>query len=176
MLQSIHIPAILGRTLCLPGKGGGLTVVRVYKGRRQLLALEDDGTVALEAHVALGREPVGPKEREGDGKTPEGVYTLCLVKEAGRHGQSLGLSYPGPLDGAAALAQGRIDAATYEAIASAHLRGVRPPWGSPLGGEIYIHGGGIQGDWTQGCIALRDADMARLFPLADRITRVEILP
>lgn len=150
--------------------------MRVYKKQRQLLVLEASGAVVLRAPVALGREPLGPKDREGDGKTPEGVYTLCLVKEKGRHGQSLGLSYPGPRDGEAALAQGRIDAATYEAIVAAHRQGRRPPWGSPLGGEIYLHGGGIGGDWTQGCIALDDADMARLFPLADRITRVEILP
>ncbi len=151
-------------------------VVRIHKGLRELRLLGPDGAVAMKAPVALGWEPLGPKDREGDGKTPEGVYTLCLIKEAGRHGQSLGLSYPGVPDADAALAEGRIDRPTHEAILAAHRQGSRPPWGSPLGGEIYIHGGGIDGDWTQGCIALGEEDMARLFAHRDHIVRVEILP
>ena len=151
-------------------------MARIHKGRRELVLLEDDGTVALKAAIALGWSPLGPKRREGDGKTPEGVYTICLVKEAGRHGQSLGLSYPEAADADAALAVGRIDRATHAAILAAHRQGLRPPWGSSLGGEIFIHAGGTQGDWTQGCIALEKKDMARLFALAGSIARVEILP
>ena len=113
-------------------------VVRIHKGLRELRLLGPDGAVVMKAPIALGWEPLGPKDREGDGKTPEGVYTLCLTKEAGRHGQSLGLSYPGVPDADAALAEGRIDRPTHEAILAAHRR--QPaPWGSPWG-EIYIHG------------------------------------
>ena len=58
---------------------------------------------------------------------------------------------------------GEIDRATFFAVDKAHREGRRPPWGSPLGGEIYIHEGGSQCDWTQGCIALDASDMDRLF-------------
>lgn len=151
-------------------------MVRIHKGKRELLLLADNGSVVMTAGIALGRDPLGPKEREGDGKTPEGLYTVCLVKENGRHGQSLGLSYPEAADAEAALTEGRIDRATHEAILAAHRQGFRPPWGSPLGGEIYIHAGGTREDWTQGCVALEEADMARLFSLAGIGTRVEIFP
>jgi murein L,D-transpeptidase YafK len=150
-------------------------MIRVFKADR-VLCLMDGDTEVFRAPVALGREPVGPKTSEGDGKTPEGLYHICLCKEAGRHGQSLGLDYPGMHDAALALAENRIDPGTYGAILAAHHEGRRPPWGSPLGGEIYLHAGGAQTDWTQGCIALEAADMARLYALRDRVTAVEILP
>ena len=52
----------------------------------------------------------------------------------------------------------------------------RPPWGTSLGGEIYIHGGGNAPDWTAGCIALSDADMAVLFAMASEGDTVRIIP
>lgn len=87
-----------------------------------------------------------------------------------------GLSYPGIRDAQEALLRGEIDRATFLAVDKAHREGRRPPWGSPLGGEIYIHEGGSHCDWTQGCIALDASDMDRLFPLRDRLEAVEILP
>lgn len=151
-------------------------VVRVMKAMRLLTLLDPKGAVVLIATVALGWSPTGPKTREEDGKTPEGSYFICLVKEKGRHGQSLGISYPGPHDADRALLEGRIDIPTHQAICAAHRHRARPPWGSPLGGEIYLHAGGVDTDWTQGCIALEEADMARLFSFRDEITAVEILP
>jgi murein L,D-transpeptidase YafK len=47
--------------------------VLILKSERFLL-LRDGNRVLLQARVALGREPLGPKCREGDGKTPEGLY------------------------------------------------------------------------------------------------------
>lgn len=150
-------------------------IVRVHKKARQLTVLHDDGEL-FTAQVALGPEPFGAKEREGDGKTPEGLYHICLYKEIGRYGQGLGLDYPGPKDAEMAFSQGRINEQTYQSILSAHAEGRRPPWGTALGGEIYLHGGGANIDWTQGCIALNPDDMARLFALRRQIEAVEILP
>ncbi len=150
-------------------------VIRVSKKKR-LLTLWDGEREIAACPIALGRSPTGAKERESDGKTPEGIYHICLVKENGRHGQSLGLDYPSPADADAALKQGRIDTRTHAVIVSAHQEGRRPPWGTPLGGEIYLHAGGVDRDWTQGCIALKEEDMARLFALRKMIERVEIRP
>ena len=55
-------------------------------------------------------------------------------------------------------------------------RGERPPWGSFLGGEIYIHGGGAETDWTAGCIALNDADAQTLYDAVPLGTIIEIDP
>jgi murein L,D-transpeptidase YafK len=149
--------------------------VVVRKGERKLYLLDGDAVV-LCAPVGLGRVPVGAKAREGDGKTPEGVYTVCLVKPDGKYGRSLGLSYPNTADARAALVTKIIDEAAFRAVAVAEAHNRRPPWGTALGGEIYIHEGGAQGDWTQGCIALNASDMDRLYPYHPQITQVEIRP
>ena len=148
---------------------------RVYKARRELCLWEGERLLARYP-VALSPEAAGPKRREGDGRTPEGAYRIVLVKERGKYGKSLGLSYPGPEDARAGLREGRIDRATCEAILQAHREGRRPPWGTPLGGEIYLHAGGAATDWTRGCIALNEPDMDALFALRERIERVVILP
>lgn len=142
----------------------------------RVLKLMRGATPVYTCRAGLGRQPVGPKEAEGDGRTPEGTYFICLVKEAGKYGRSLGLSYPNADDARRALEAGRIDRPTCEAILSAQAEGRRPPWGSPLGGEIYLHEGGGGSDWTQGCIAVDTADMDVLFPLRDRILQVVIRP
>ncbi|HPJ03564.1 MAG TPA: L,D-transpeptidase family protein [Candidatus Limiplasma sp.] len=147
----------------------------INKEKRRLCLLDGDTTL-LCAPVALGRDPLGAKAREGDGKTPEGSYRICLVKADGKYGRSLGLSYPNTEDARAGLASGVIDEATYLAILNAQTQRRRPPWGTALGGEIYIHEGGANSDWTEGCIALNPSDMDALYPLHKYVTDVEILP
>jgi len=147
----------------------------IHKSLRRLKALKD-GRIVLDCPVALGRVPVGAKRSEGDGRTPEGAYAVCLIKEQGKYGRSLGLSYPNAEDAQFAFAEGRIDERTLLNIRLAQAEGRRPPWGSPLGGEIYIHEGGSHSDWTQGCIALESADMDVLFPWKDEVKQVQILP
>ncbi len=147
----------------------------IIEKKQRLLRLMDGASECFRCRVALGREPAGHKQREGDGRTPEGCYTICLVKEQGKYGRSLGLSYPNREDALAALRDSRIDEGTCQAILTRLAAGERPPWGTPLGGEIYIHEGGSHEDWTQGCIALDAADMDKLFPLWQQVESVQIL-
>lgn len=148
----------------------------VIEKSRRLLSLWDGGREILHARIALGREPVGVKSCEGDGKTPEGVYRICTVKENGKYGLSLGLTYPNAADARRAWGEGAIDLATLAAVETAIQERRRPPWGSPLGGEIYLHEGAVDTDWTQGCIALNKADMAALWACRNQIEDVEIRP
>jgi murein L,D-transpeptidase YafK len=147
----------------------------IYKKERRLSLLDDSGREILSCPIGLGSSPLGPKEREGDGRTPEGTYFICLKRETGKYGMALGISYPNEEDAQSAFIQGRIDEKTLAAIISAIREGRRPPWGTALGGEIYLHGGGAS-DWTAGCIALSDADMKNLFPLMGERDQVIILP
>lgn len=149
--------------------------VMIHKAARELLLLSGE-RVVLRARVALGSCPLGAKQCEGDGKTPEGCYRICLTREAGKYGLSLGLNYPNAEDARRALAQGRIDISTCRAIEAAEAEWRRPPWGSPLGGEIYLHEGDTDADWTAGCIALKREDMAALFRYREQVESVEILP
>ena len=149
--------------------------ILIEKAARRLTLFDADGA-ARAFPVALGRDPVGHKRREGDNKTPEGRYFVCTRNAQSKFHLALGLSYPSAADAGAALEEGRIDAATAAAVAAAEAAGKRPPWDTPLGGFIMIHGGGRDGDWTAGCIALDDADMDVLWAACPLGTPVEIRP
>ncbi len=157
------------------GRGEGRMEIEIRKSAREL-TLTQDGREAYRCRVGLGPNAKGPKQKSGDGRTPEGTYRICLVKEPGKYGRSLGLSYPGEHDARAGFLRGDIDRATLEAILLAHAQKRRPPWGTALGGEIYLHEGGSATDWTQGCVALDAADMDVIFPCWPQIERVVLRP
>lgn len=149
--------------------------VLVEKAARTL-TLTDGSREVLKARIGLGKTPVGAKREQGDQRTPEGVYRLCMTKENGKYGLSLGLTYPNAEDARRGYAEGRIDEPTLRAVEAAANEGRRPPWGTALGGEIYLHEGDTDTDWTAGCIALRHEDMAALFAYRQQIEAVEIQP
>src|SRR5215468_367248 len=103
----------------------------VNKSRREMLLLR--GNVILRQYrIALGREPVGHKEQEGDGRTPEGRYTIDRRNPKSKYHLSLHISYPNGDDSDRARA-----------------------YGLDPGGDIMIHGlkPGVDhpaSDWTQG--------------------------
>jgi murein L,D-transpeptidase YafK len=148
----------------------------VIRKSARVLLLYAGGTVVRTYRVGLGRDPVGDKEVEGDGRTPEGEFTITHRNPESRYTLSLELSYPSREDAERGLRAGLITPAQHDAIASAMDAGERPPWDTPLGGEIFIHGGGSTGDWTVGCIALDDDDMRQLYDLVPVGTPVVIEP
>ncbi|MDD2648900.1 MAG: L,D-transpeptidase [Eubacteriales bacterium] len=148
-------------------------MIRIEKANRKLIYIS--GSERREMTCALGCFPEGAKQREGDGKTPEGDYFICM-KKLGKYGCSLAVSYPSSLDAAYGFLRGDIDIEAYRAIVRFLRMGHRPPWGTKLGGEIYIHGGGAESDWTKGCIALSDEDAGWLYERAFEGERVTILP
>jgi L,D-peptidoglycan transpeptidase YkuD (ErfK/YbiS/YcfS/YnhG family) len=136
--------------------------VLIEKQARRLTLLSR-GAVVKTYPIALGGDPVGPKERQGDNKTPEGTYTI-----EGRNGNSayhlsLRISYPNAQDRKRARALG-----------------VAP------GGDIMIHGlknGFAQAgaahtasDWTEGCIAVTNPEMEEIYRIVPNGTVVEIVP
>ena len=145
--------------------------LQIEKAARRLTLYHDENEPAFTCVIALGRCPAGPKEREGDGKTPEGRYFVCL-KKMGKYGPSLGVSYPSEQDALRMNASENLVALIRERAA----KGQRPPWGSFLGGEIYIHGGGANTDWTAGCIALNDPEAQALYDMTPLGTPIDILP
>ena len=126
--------------------------------------------------IGLGRNPEGHKQREGDGRTPEGEYYVCVKNHNSSFYLSLGVSYPNKVDAAAALEDGRIDRTVYNRIVDAIDKGQQPDWYTPLGGEIMIHGHGGSRDWTAGCIAVDNEVMDILFEYCSVGTKITILP
>jgi murein L,D-transpeptidase YafK len=145
----------------------------VSKSKRRL-DLYSDGRVVREYRVGLGKNPADDKERQGDYRTPEGEFYVCVKNAASKFYLSLGLSYPNREDAARGLRDHLITRAEHDRIAGAIDRGARPPWDTALGGEIFIHGGGSASDWTWGCVALDDADVRELFDAVPKGTKVVI--
>lgn len=129
--------------------GPPVTQVVVNKEARRM-HLVSGQTVLKSYDVGLGYQPVGHKQFEGDGKTPEGMYFIDRFNPRSAYHLSVGVSYPNDRDRAYAEA----------------LR--RHP-----GGDIFIHGRGPEGnrlapqrrDWTAGCIAVSDTEIEDIYPM-----------
>ncbi len=136
--------------------------ILVEKGARRL-TLFSAGRKLKVYRVALGFSPVGPKQREGDGRTPEGNYIIDFHKSDSAFHRALHISYPDAADTARAA----------EASAAP-------------GGDIMIHGlpNGFSasgpahrlGDWTAGCIAVTDSEIDEIWASVADGTPMEIRP
>lgn len=136
-----------------------IALIRVEKSARRLLLLDAAGGVLRSYEgIQLGDAPAGHKRFEGDERTPEGRYVIDYGNPKSAYHLSLHISYPNVTDRRFAESQGR----------------------SP-GGQIFIHGqpnwidhGRVPGDWTDGCIALSNAEIEELWALAGDGTPIEI--
>ena len=139
-----------------------ITHVRVLKGQHKLQLLAGD-RVVRDFHVVFGENPRGHKAQEGDERTPEGTYTLDYKKPDSAFHKAIHISYPNARD-----------------VAAAKVRGVSP------GGQVMIHGqkNGLgwlapvsqRFNWTNGCIALTNADMDVVWSMVKVGTPIEIVP
>jgi len=138
-------------------------IVVVIKSESKLL-LRKGGKVIKKYRVALGGNPRGHKRREGDGRTPEGLYVLDYKNPNSEFYKSIHISYPNADDRKAA-----------------RKRGVNP------GGMIMIHGQKNGGDrlpaktiqlfnWTDGCIAVTNSEMDEIWRAVEVNTPIRIKP
>lgn len=135
-------------------------LVRKHERRLYLMAADD---VVRSYRVSLGDNPSGHKLFEGDQRTPEGSYTLDWRNPGSDFYKSIHISYPNEQD-----------------------RNMAESWGLDPGGSIMIHGvpndaGDLafayEGlDWTNGCIAVSNAEMDEIWQLVKDGTPIEILP
>jgi murein L,D-transpeptidase YafK len=143
-------------------KAEAVDKILIEKQARRLTLLAK-GEVVKAYKIALGGDPVGPKERQGDNKTPEGTYTIDGRNGNSGYHLSLHISYPNAQDKKRARALG-----------------VSP------GGDIMIHGikngfaavgaSHIASDWTEGCIAVTNEEMEEIYRFVAIGTVVEITP
>ncbi|AWC25061.1 L,D-transpeptidase catalytic domain [Aminobacter sp. MSH1] len=143
-------------------RADAVDLVRVDKSDR-LMELMSGEKIVRSYAVALGANPVGHKRQEGDERTPEGRYVLDWRNPESAFTKSIHISYPNANDKAAAM-----------------RAGVDP------GGMIMIHGQSKgfgwwswlmqMFDWTNGCIAVTDEDMAEIWQMVENGTPIEINP
>ena len=151
------------------------TSIVIRKGERRL-ELRRDGELIAEYAIALSRHSTGHKTARGDGCTPEGDYVICTRLPESSYHLFMGINYPNAEDARAALEAGRIDEATCRELEEAASTGAKPDWETALGGAIGIHGGGTDGDWTLGCIAVADEAIEDLWVATRMGTPVRIEP
>lgn len=149
------------------------TLVKVYKDKRTL-ELYCDQKLIGRFKIALGKEPFKDKEKQGDNRTPVGTYYICSKSKETRYTYFLGISYPSIKDAQSGLDKGIIDQNAYNRIKKAIDQNHQPPWNTPLGGAIGIHGGGTKDNWTSGSIAVSDEDINILKQYTPLKTPVEI--
>ena len=134
--------------------------VLIDKSDRKLVLYQGEEAI-FETDIALGFSPTGDKQAEGDGRTPEGEYRIDRRNDQSKYYLSLGLNYPTAEQKAEAAAEGR-----------------------DPGGDIFIHGQPnltpgaltLPGDWTNGCIAVSNAAMRRIWRHVAMGTTVEVRP
>ena len=131
------------------------TGISIYISKRQskLTLMQNKQAIGV-WDAKLGRQSAtGDKVQEGDEITPSGSFYVCTRNDKSKYYLALGLSYPNIEDAERGLSTGLITQEQYQAIVDANKAGVTPPWDTPLGGAIEIHGN--QGDrGTAGCIAM----------------------
>lgn len=149
--------------------------IEVFKAKRVLLLFDADKLIKT-YRVGLGTNPVPPKEKKDDRATPEGSYFICSKNPQSKFHLSLAISYPGSADARRGLNAGLISKADYQAIIQASADHKTPPWGTKLGGEVFVHGNGAASDWTWGCIALDNPDIEELYKLVPVNTPITIHP
>ena len=137
--------------------GPEVTRMAIFKGQR-ILKVYHGKRVLKTYNMELGFGALGHKQFEGDGRTPEGRYTIDRRNPNSSFYLSLGISYPNAADRAFARERGK----------------------SP-GGEIFIHGqpniNGKRGpDWTAGCIAVQNSEIRQLYAMVKNGTVVDIFP
>lgn len=138
-------------------------LIVVDKSERVLVLFDEDVPIRR-YRIALGRQPVGAKRYEGDGRTPEGLYRIDGRNPNSRFHLSLHISYPSVSD-----------------TRAARFVGFEP------GQDIMIHGlpNGISEteasrhpahDWTDGCIALTNREIEEVWHLVGDGTPILIRP
>lgn len=147
----------------------------VKKADRKLQVFDGEKLVKTYL-VGLGFSPVGDKEKQGDGKTPEGEFYIFTKNDQSKYYLSLGVSYPSIDDAERGLREKLITENERDQIVEAIKNKKMPLQNTKLGGEIYIHGSGGKTDWTLGCVALENAEMKELFDSIPIGTSVRIEP
>ncbi|MGR8921373.1 MAG: L,D-transpeptidase family protein [Gammaproteobacteria bacterium] len=157
--------------------------VEIHKRERVLVVRNGDEVVRV-FRVAVGRGGGGDKQQTGDNRTPVGTYRVVGQNRSNRFEHFIRLNYPNVKDAFYGLRNAIITRREFDRILAALRAGRLPPQNTALGGAIGIHGIGEETpekvhihanlDWTEGCIALRNAEVHELRPFLGVGTRVVI--
>ena len=164
-LAPIH-PALSAKEIEEINKTKPVTTIEVFKQQRQL-KLKHHDQIIRSYPIRLGFNPIGHKQFEGDGKTPEGTYTIDWRNPQSAYYKSLHISYPNPND--LTYAKQRQKSAGGDVM----IHGTVPtPATAFPASSTYMP----RKDWTLGCIAVTNADMDEIWQLVKNGTQIIIHP
>lgn len=165
----LDAPVALAKEKRLPGHPNAVWVL-VDTEDRTLDIFQGDKLVLRLDRIAIGSKGAAPDRRRGDNKTPIGRYRVSRIDTKSKFHIFIGLDYPSRLQVDRALRNKLITTAMFHRIREAVRDGQTPPQDTPLGGDIGIHGigaGDIRihslGNWTQGCVALTNEQVDKLY-------------
>ena len=149
---------------------------------RTLAVMDGENVVERFDNISIGRGGAAADRVRGDRRTPLGTFRVRWVNPDSPFRLFFGLDYPTPEHARRGVSAGVIEAGDLQRIEKAHAAGLVPPQNTRLGGRIGIHGlGGADPtiheafNWTQGCIALTNAQIDRLAKWLDLGTRVVVI-
>lgn len=152
--------------------------IKVHKKERSILLMDGNKVIQSWRMALCPFNPLGDKEYQGDGGTPEGRFFICeSIKtplQAKYGSRSMRLSYPNAEDARRGLKDKKITYEQYKSIILAVRNGNMPSQKTKLGNSLRIHGGGNASDWTLGCVAMSDVDIAELYDTVPRKVRVDV--
>ncbi|MBT1445766.1 L,D-transpeptidase family protein [Shewanella sp. JM162201] len=156
----VSVSALAQASTIRPGQKVDLVVVDKSASKMEVFFR---GKLIKSYRIAMGDNPQGHKQKEGDQRTPQGRYTLDFKKADSAYYRSIHISYPNEED-----------------VLRARALGIKP------GGAIMIHGQDPKNpmtpeeaqkfNWTNGCIAVTNNEMDELWQLIDPGTPIEIWP
>lgn len=144
-------------------KGIKIDKLVVYKSKREMQAYAQ-GKLVKTYPIALGRNPLGHKQFEGDKKTPEGVYYINDRNLNSTYYKNLGISYPNQEDKTFAQSHGK------SAGGDIKIHGIKNGYGKFVGKRHLLK------DWTDGCIAVTNREMDELFTAVQHNAVIDIRP
>jgi murein L,D-transpeptidase YafK len=164
VLTGIGVCLLYGLSLAHAATHSGVHADRVVVLKKErTLQLLSQGKVVKSYKVALGGDPIGPKTRQGDHRTPEGLYVLDSRNPHSQFYKSIHISYPNEHDRAEARGKG-----------------------VSAGGDVFVHGlpNGYRAigathrlkDWTDGCVAVTDEEIDEIWGIVPDGTPIEIKP
>lgn len=135
----------------------------VIEKKKRTLTLMAGAKILKTYKVALGGQPIGAKDRQGDHKTPEGMYSVDAKNPNSQFYKALHISYPNQTDRANARKLGVSSGGDVE------IHGLGAKWGW-IGAKHRLT------DWTDGCIAVTNEEIDEIYPQIKLGTPVEIRP
>jgi murein L,D-transpeptidase YafK len=153
-----HFGTVTPPAMAAPGLQADLVVV---DKPRRMMRLYQSGKMLREYRISLGGHPIGHKQREGDGRTPEGRYMLDWRNPKSSAYLSLHISYPAAADAARAAAAGQTPGGNIM------IHGLANGWG-------FVGPAHLLFDWTDGCIAVTNGAMREIWSLVPDGTPIQI--